>query len=324
MREKKNTKEEKKKEEEKMDKFGRERAQFHLARAHAHLRNGDSRRAMRHISKCNFGDTVTMSMELQPQKLDTIESIAGRIGEIHDHAEWLSNCARQAGYVLKAFTRTSATFAALGPAQNAQKIEQGGHIKGMTLELKDLLKRYEDTLKRCPALGSAIVAANGLIEAQLDAIDRERKQAAVQVEKERKEAAPKGAARANEAQREIGASGVKAMASRLEQQRGVSKPHGAQHGFGVAHFWRTNSEPLVVREPEGVKAMDDYASKNNARDRTGLMLRELHKAMDAYASKNQAYDPVREGKLRAEEARREIGTSVKAMASKLERRDEPN
>jgi hypothetical protein len=197
----------------------------------------------------------------------------------------------------------------------------------MTLELKDLLKRYARTLKLCPALGSAIVAANGLIEAQLHRIDSELKQAVVQVEKERKEAAPKGAARAKEAQLEIGASGVKDMASRLEQQRGVSKPHGAQHGFGV-DFWRTNSEPLVVRKPEGVKAMDNYASKNNApdrTDRTGIMLRELHKAMDAYATKNQAYDPVREGKLRAEEARREIGASgVKAMARKLEKRDEPN
>jgi hypothetical protein len=52
----------------------------------------------------------------------------------------------------KKFTRTSGTFAALGPAQNAQKIEQGGHIKGMTLELKDLLRRYARTLKLCPAL----------------------------------------------------------------------------------------------------------------------------------------------------------------------------
>ncbi len=200
-----------------MDRLGHERAQFHLARAHAHLSNGDSRRALRHLSKCNFGDTVTMSMELKPQKLDTIESIAGRIGEIHDHARWLSNCAEQAGHVLKKFTRTSGTFAALGPAQNAQKIEQGGHIKGMTLELTDLLQTHEDTLKRCPALGGAIVAANDLITAQLHRIDKELKQAVVQVEKERKEAAPKGAARAEEARRDITTS-VKAMASKLERR----------------------------------------------------------------------------------------------------------
>ncbi len=91
----------------------------------------------------------------------------------------------------------------------------------MTPELNDLLQRYARTLMLCPALGSAIVAANGLIETQLDAIDRERKQAAVQVEKERKEAAPKGAARAKEAQLEIGTSGVKDMARKLEN-RGVS------------------------------------------------------------------------------------------------------
>jgi hypothetical protein len=88
----------------------------------------------------------------------------------------------------------------------------------MTFELKDLLKTHEDTLKLCPALGSAIVAANDLITAQLHRIDRELKQAVVQVEKERKEAAPKGAARAEEAQREIGASGVKAMARKLENR----------------------------------------------------------------------------------------------------------
>ncbi len=201
-----------------MDRLGHERAQFHLARAHAHLSNGDSSRAMRHLSKCNFGDTVTMSMELKPQKLDTIESIAGRISEIHDHARWLSNCAEQAGSVLKKFTRTSGTFDALGPAQNAQKIEQGGHIKGMTLELTDLLKTHEDTLRRCPALGGAIVAANDLITAQLHRIDRELKQAVVQVEKERKAAAPEGEARAKKAQLEIGASGVKAMARKLENR----------------------------------------------------------------------------------------------------------
>lgn len=204
-----------------MDRLGRERAQFHLARAHAHLSKGDSSRALRHLSKCNFGDTVTISMELQPQKLDTIESIAGRISEIHHQARWLSNCAEEAGYILKAFTRTSGTFAALDPAQNAQKIEQGGHIKARTVELNGLLKSYPSTLKRCPALESAIVAANGLIEAQMHAIDKERKQAAVQLEEERKLAAPKGAARAEEARREIGASGVRDMARKLEN-RGVS------------------------------------------------------------------------------------------------------
>ncbi len=47
---------------------------------------------------------------------------------------------------------------------------------------------------------------------------RELKDAAAQVEKERKEAAPKGAARAEEARRDITTS-VRAMESKLEKKR---------------------------------------------------------------------------------------------------------
>jgi hypothetical protein len=38
-----------------MDKFGRDRSQFHLMRAQAHLANDDASRALRHLHKCKFG-----------------------------------------------------------------------------------------------------------------------------------------------------------------------------------------------------------------------------------------------------------------------------
>ena len=38
-----------------MDRFGRDRSQFHLMRAQAHLLNDDPSRALRHLHKCKFG-----------------------------------------------------------------------------------------------------------------------------------------------------------------------------------------------------------------------------------------------------------------------------
>jgi hypothetical protein len=50
-----------------MDKFGRDRSQFHLMRAQAHLANDDASRALRHLHKCKFG---SRSMYKPPAGLD--------------------------------------------------------------------------------------------------------------------------------------------------------------------------------------------------------------------------------------------------------------